>query len=89
MPKYRTKPIEVEAVQLRWDTWSEMCEHANVGRLEDGKPQGRQDGEAIGLDIPSLKGLIQASEGDWVIKDAQGELDICKPDVFDATYDAV
>ena len=89
MPKYRTKPIEVEAVQLRWDTWSEMCEHANVGRLEDGKPQGRQDGEAIGLDIPSLKGLIQASEGDWVIKDAQGELDTCKPDVFDATYDAV
>ena len=39
MPKYRKKLI-VEAVQLRWDTWHEMCTHADIGRFEDGHPQG-------------------------------------------------
>lgn len=40
MARYRKKPIVIEAVQLRWDTWSEMCAHADVGRVSDGKPQG-------------------------------------------------
>lgn len=40
MPKFRKKPVEIEAVQLLWSTWGEMCEHADVGRLEDGKAQG-------------------------------------------------
>ena len=38
--RYRKRPVEVQAVQLRWDTWSEMCEHAHVGLLREGKPQG-------------------------------------------------
>lgn len=40
MSRFRKKPVEIEAVQLRWDTWSEMCDHADVGKLADGKPQG-------------------------------------------------
>jgi len=40
MKRFRKKPVVVEAVQLRWDTWNEMCEHAGVGRLEDGRPEG-------------------------------------------------
>ncbi len=38
--KFRKKAVVVEAVQLRWDTWTEMCEHADVGKFEDGKPEG-------------------------------------------------
>ena len=38
--KYRKKPVVIEAIQLRWDTWSEMCDHAKVGKLTDGKPEG-------------------------------------------------
>lgn len=38
--KFRKKPVVIEAVQLLWHDWSEMCEHAGVGRLEDGKPTG-------------------------------------------------
>jgi hypothetical protein len=38
--RWRKKPVVIEAVQLRWDTWSEMCEHAGVGRFDEGKPQG-------------------------------------------------
>jgi hypothetical protein len=38
--RFRKKPVIIEAVQLRWDTWDEMCEHAGVGRLVDGAPEG-------------------------------------------------
>lgn len=40
MPRFRKKPVEIEAVQLLWSTWGEMCDHADVGKLEDGKAQG-------------------------------------------------
>ena len=43
MSKYRKKPIIIEVMQLRWDNWSEMCDFAGVGKLEDGKPSGVED----------------------------------------------
>ena len=100
--RFRKRPVEVEAVQLLWTTWSEMCEHAGVGRLDEGKPQGityGDDGEVIydenrcgprlGLAIPTLEGLMLASEGDWIIRGIKGELYPCKPDIFEATYEPV
>ena len=96
MLKYRKKPIVVEAVQLRWDTWDEMCSHAGVGKLTDGKPEGTQKdpetGTALpddgpGLLIPTLEGLMLGRPGDWIIKGVKGELYPCKPDVFEATYE--
>lgn len=48
--KYRKKPVVIEAVQLRWDNWSEMCEHAGVGELLNGRPEGTfidADGRAV------------------------------------------
>lgn len=89
MGKYRKKPVVIEAVQLRWDTWNEMCDFAEVGKLTDGKPQGVQDGEKIGLDIPTLEGLMRANEGDYIIRGIQGELYPCKPDIFKETYEEV
>lgn len=87
--KFRKKPVVIEAVQLLWSTWNEMCEHAGVGKLSDGKPEGRQDGEKIGMNIPTLEGLMIASEGDWIIRGVKGEIYPCKPDIFEATYEAV
>ena len=92
--KFRKKPVVIEAVQLRWDTWSEMCDHAGVGKLEDGKPQGSMRQETgkesvIGLDIPTSEGLMHAKENWWVIKGVKGELYACDPEIFDMTYEAV
>ena len=93
--KFRKKPVVIEAVQLRWDTWNEMCEHADVGKLTDGKPEGVQldedgnmGGDLIGLHIPTLEGLMLAVENDWIIRGVAGELYPCKPDIFDQTYEA-
>ncbi len=87
--RFRKKPVVIEALQLRWDTWNAICDFIGVGKLEDGKPEGKQDGESIGLDIPTLEGIIHASENDWIIKGIKGEFYPCKPDIFEATYEPV
>lgn len=98
MGRYREKPIVIEAVQLRWDTWSEMCEHAGVGKLKDGKPEGTMKNDATGepfevdgpgLAIPTLKGVMIGCPMDWIIKGVQSEIYPCKPDIFEATYELV
>ena len=87
--KYRKRPVVIEAVQLRWDTWNEMCEHADVGYLSDGKPEGQMEGETISLAIPTLEGLMIADENDWIIRGVKGEIYPCKPDIFELTYEEV
>jgi len=83
--KFVKKPVEIEAVQLRWDTWSEMCDF--LGLPDPNGPIGKQEGEAIGLDIPTLEGILHASENDWIIKGVKGEFYPCKPDIFEQTYE--
>lgn len=93
--KYRKKPVVIEAVQLRWDTWDEMCKHAGVG--EAPSPHGCYIDAAgnatdnatreLGMRIPTLEGVMIAREGDYIIRGVKGELYPCKPDIFDATYE--
>jgi len=98
--KYRKKPIVIEAVQLRWDTWNEMCEFVGVGKLTDGKPEGcyiDKDGQIVtagwsdimGLLIPTLEGLMIATQDDWIIKGVKGEFYPIKNDIFMETYERV
>lgn len=95
--KFRKKPIVIEAVQLRWDTWNEMCDFAGVGSLDDDCPEGTQndlennplpDG-GPGLMIPTLEGIMLGRPNDWIIKGVKGELYPCKPDIFKETYEEV
>ena len=97
--KYLKKPIIIEAMQLRYDNWSEMCDFAGVGKLTDNKPTGcyvvsdgnaLPDGQAsdeIGMLFPTLEGLMLVRQNDYVIRGIKGELYICKPDIFEATYE--
>lgn len=92
MSKFRKRPVVIEAVQLRWDNWSEMCEFAGVGKLSEGKPEGfNPDGkhDVIGLLIPTLEGVMEAKQGDYIIRGIKGELYPCKEDIFLQTYEAV
>ena len=38
--------------------------------------------------IDTLEGVMRASAGDWIIRGVKGEFYPCKPDIFEATYDA-
>lgn len=88
MAKYRKKPVVIEAVQLKWSTWSEMCDHAGVAG--GNKPHGvLGPNGAIAMEIPTLEGVMLANENDWIIRGIKGELYPCKPDIFEATYEPV
>ena len=101
MSKFRKKPVVIDAVQLRWDNWNEMCAHADVGNFEEGKPEGcyiGDDGQPItnhgtsdeiGMRIPTLEGVMIARQNDWIIRGVKGELYPCKPEIFDVTYEQV
>lgn len=69
MSTFRKKPIIVEAVQLRWDTWDEMCDFARVGKLTDGKPQGcyvTEDGRGVDDYPGDPSPNIPAKIGLWI-----------------------
>lgn len=78
--KFRKKPVVIEA----WKWTGSMCNHV----LQD-LPPGAYLGHEETLLIPTLEGVMVASKGDWIIKGVKGEFYPCKPDIFEATYEAV
>lgn len=41
------------------------------------------------LEIVTLEGVMRAERKDWIIRGVKGEFYPCKPDIFEATYEAV
>lgn len=79
--KYRTKPIIKEAVQ-----WTGN----NLDELRAFVPEAfRHNKIHQPMGIVTFEGVMTISEGDWIIKGVKGEFYPCKPDVFEATYEAV
>lgn len=83
MPKFRKKPVVIEAIQ--WDgslqTWNLLMDfgfHWSPGDM------GTET-----FSIYTLEGKMLVSKKDWVIKGVKGECYPCKPDIFDATYEEV
>jgi hypothetical protein len=90
MPKFRKKPVVIEAVCWTGQNLDEVMVFCQgdatleltvrgsselvIATLEDGR-----DAEAKHI----------ASRGDWIIKGVKGEFYPCKPDIFDATYEPV
>ena len=96
--KYRKKPVEIEAVQLK-DDYTTVREILIFLGKYSGTPLNWFDEkhfdeyvESIcreGLDINTLEGKIHASIGDYIIKGVNGEFYPCKPDIFEKTYELV
>jgi len=40
------------------------------------------------IEIKTLEGWMIGNIDDWIIRGVKGELYPCKPDIFEATYDA-
>lgn len=81
MPKFRKKPVVIEAVQLTDKTFDAPLpnpEHV-PGVVYD--PRRR-----CAL-IRTLEGEMRADMGDWIITGIKGERYPCKPDIFAATYE--
>lgn len=86
MPRFRKKPVVIEAMQypgvrelkdaekvFQWlDSFGVKHRHTNDGVL-----------------LPTLEGDMTASPGDWIIRGVQGEFYPCKPDIFEESYEPV
>jgi len=83
MPKFRKKPVVIEARQLAPENAEELADWAGAKVFDD------TDGHFVCLIIPTLEGKHRADIGDWIIKGVAGEFYPCKPDIFDATYEPV
>jgi len=93
MSKFRKRPVVVEAIHVTYAEWDngawdgaplseepEWCKPIKLA-LEGDK--------YLGWYIETLEGRMLASPGDYIIHGAKGELYPCKPDIFEATYEAV
>ncbi len=93
MSYFRKKPVVIEAWQ--WDgtedsLWNDAPEWLPVRTQLDGEGTAAYEDD-IGprLAIGTLEGVHLASPHDWIIKGVKGEIYACKPDIFEATYEAV
>jgi hypothetical protein len=83
MAKFRKKPVVIEAVRYTGKNAAEVLDFGNFEFVVT-----QIEGERI-VQIATLEGIMNAKEGDWIIKDVKGEFYPCKPDIFEATYEAV
>ena len=88
MPKFRKRPVEIEARQYLNDASSyELLHWINEGQNANGKRFATWQNDT--LTVPTLEGDHIASVGDWIICGVAGEFYPCKPAIFEATYEAV
>lgn len=87
MPLFRKKPIVIEAERFNV---TDFIEQENIADWCNGKLRGiKLPPEERFIQIQTLEGEIEASFGDWIIRGVKGEFYPCKPDIFEATYEAV
>lgn len=79
MAQYRKKQV-VEAVQW-WPP--EDRRHQPIPAVI------KRGGGVHWYSINTLEGPFQVSAGDWIVTGVRGEVYACKPDIFEATYEAV
>lgn len=85
--KYRKKQVIIEAFTLSRGDYPQTFIDAIEDRTIEIKEDSEQD--VIYADIKTLEGTMRAEHDDYIIRGVQGEFYPCKPDIFEATYEAV
>ena len=99
---YRTKPVAVEAFQItlqtRWvnKDWPKWLHQAWQKDHGEGAIWPNPDrltnpdyNSADGLVLGVSGGVVYIELDDWIVHDSTGELFVCKPDIFERTYEAI
>lgn len=93
MPRYRKKPVEVEAIQWTGGNAAEI--KAFVGTRHHGGPAFVLPEENIWKTNracvwnSSQDDYNTVNKGDWIIRGSAGEFYPCEPGVFEATFEPV
>lgn len=99
MPRFRKKPVEIDAMQLAGTAADCHAVYQWVERNTQGSFDPDADelpGSGVSIDpatgfmlIATLEGVMQAKPGDWIIRGVQDEFYPCRPDIFETTYEPV
>lgn len=82
MPRYRKKPVEIDAEQLRAGMQGDLLAEAIAG----GRAYVDDLDQVV---IETREGAMIGRPGDWLIKGVAGEFYPCKPEIFAKTYEPV
>jgi hypothetical protein len=80
MPKFRKKPVVIEAEQF-----DDAFVAKYYGRAHFTGMKFVDDC----VEIATLEGAMRGERGDWIITGVKGEKYPCKPDIFEKTYEPV
>ena len=93
--KYIQKAVVIDAIQVKANNFERICEFMGytpeqlLNPMSDIDEFGDSRDPYLGVFIETLEGKKLANIGDMIIKGADGEFCLCKPDIFKATYDKV
>lgn len=89
MPKYRKKPVVIEAFKLGSDPMPDWFCEASIVMIHRGNSMNTDlfESNLSHATIETLEGIHRADLGDFIIKGVKGELYPCKPDIFEMTYE--
>lgn len=97
--KYRKKPVVIEAIQYDGteNSFNDCLKflsdgNENFEHLPDSQTEFINKGigvSAMGIEIPTLEGVMLCKPCDYIIKGIAGEFYPCKPDIFESTYEKV
>ena len=102
MTRFRKKPVIIEAFQMTrehmdsnedWPDWLHAAwnrpnHQAGSLTLDPLYHAGDIDRHSA-FRCVTLEGAHRVTPDDWIIRGVKGELYPCKPDIFEATYEAV
>jgi hypothetical protein len=78
MPRFRKKPVVIEAVQFTGN-------FEEIERFVGGDAEFRS-GELV---VATLEGPLRARAGDWIIKGVKGEFYPVRDEIFAETYESL
>lgn len=81
--KYRSKPIEVEAVQFIDDDYGNLCAIGELGI----KPIIKNN--PLRLEINTGEGNLIVTPGNYIVKDSIGRLVIYNHSIFEKIYERI
>lgn len=86
MPKFRKKPVVIDAVRFDGTPGGavELFKEFDIPGAKFAPAYDLQTGH---INIPTLEGVMRADAGDYVIRGVKGEFYPCKPDIFEASYE--
>ena len=84
MPKFRKKPVVIEAQQVH-PTPEHPC------NCQDLIAWIGMNAYLVGagIEIENSEGVVRAVPGDWIVRHADGHIETIPREVFEATYEAV